>query len=111
MVAEPAYVAGTERFDSALMAVTGGRIACKAGAEGVHASALCREGLGLVLKVIDGSRRAAPPATVALLGRLGALEPAETLALGAFARVAIRNVAGLVVGEVSTNGPVAAGGF
>ncbi|GAC1348948.1 MAG: asparaginase [Vulcanimicrobiaceae bacterium] len=100
MTAEPAYVAGSDRFDSALSAVTGGRIVGKAGAEGVHADALRREGLGLVLKVIDGTRRAAAPATMGLLAAAGALDPPETAALQRFARPEVRNVTGRVVGTL-----------
>jgi L-asparaginase II len=102
MSAEPAYVGGTGRFDSALIAATGGRIVCKAGAEGFHGDALRREGLGLALKVVDGNRRATPPATVALLGTLHALEPNELAVLAPFARTDVRNVAGRVVGAVGS---------
>ncbi len=105
MIAEPLYVGGTARFDSALMAATHGRIVAKGGAEGVHASSLVREGLGLVLKVLDGTRRATPPAALALLGELHALEPDEVVALEPFAHPAVRNVAGRVVGEVRARIP------
>ncbi len=105
MSAQPAYVGGSERFDTALLAVTGGRIICKAGAEGMHADALRREGLGLMLKVVDGTRRAVAPAAMALLAAVNALEPAETAALERFARPEVRNVAGHVVGFV---GPLCA---
>ncbi len=101
MQAEPRYVAGTGRFDTALMEATRGRIVCKAGAEGVHGDALLRERLGLVLKVADGARRAAPPAALALLSTVSALEPGEALALGELASPAVFNVAGLVVGRVA----------
>lgn len=103
MVAEPAYVGGSERFDSALLVATGGRVVGKAGAEGVHADALCREGLGLVLKVVDGARRAVPPATMALLAAAGALAAPEVAALERFARPQIRNVAGHLVGFVESS--------
>jgi len=83
------------------MEATRGRIVCKAGAEGVHGNALLRERLGLVLKVADGARRAAPPAALALLSGFSALEPGEALALGEFASPAVFNVAGLVVGRVA----------
>jgi L-asparaginase II len=103
MAAEPFYVGGSARFDSALMAATAGRIVCKAGAEGVHGDALLREGLGLVLKVVDGGAgRAAPPAAMALLENLGALDPSESVALGGFATPPLRNVAGRIVGRIET---------
>jgi len=98
MTAEPAYVGGTARFDSALLAVTGGHIVGKAGAEGVHADAISREALGLVVKVVDGGKRAVPPATIALLDELGAFTPGEAEALAQFARPVVRNVAGRIVG-------------
>ncbi|MDQ2857699.1 MAG: asparaginase [Candidatus Eremiobacteraeota bacterium] len=103
MLAEPAYVAGTARLDTALMETTRGRIVCKAGAEGVHASGLERLGVGygLVLKVVDGNRRAAPPAAVALLSAAGWLSAMEKRALATFARADVRNVAGAVVGSIA----------
>jgi L-asparaginase II len=73
---------------------------CKAGAEGVHGDALLREGAGLALKVVDGNRRATPPATIALLDTLHALEPDELAALAPYARTDVRNVAGRVVGSI-----------
>jgi L-asparaginase II len=100
MAAQPRFVAGTGRLDTAIMETTGGRIVCKAGAEGVHGDALLREGLGLAMKVLDGTRRAAAPAVISLLTELGALEPAEREALGPFATQDVRNVAGRVVGRI-----------
>ncbi len=104
MQAEPRYVAGSERFDTSLIEVTGGRIVGKAGAEGVHADALLREGLGLALKVADGARRAAPPAAIELLREVGAFAPGEAEALGDFASPIVRNVAGVAVGRVCAEG-------
>jgi L-asparaginase II len=101
MSAEPWYVAGTGRFDTDLMRASAGRIVCKAGAEGVHCDALLDLGAGLALKVVDGSRRAAPPAVLAVLEALRALDPAARKALRPHAVVPVKNVAGRVVGEVA----------
>lgn len=101
MTAEPWYVAGTGRFDTDLMRATAGRVVGKAGAEGVHCDALLDGGLGVALKVTDGTRRAAPPATLAVLDALHALEPAAREALRPHAVVPVKNVAGRVVGEVA----------
>jgi L-asparaginase II len=98
--AEPRYLAGTGRFDTALAATTAGRIVGKAGAEGVHGDAAFALGLGLAVKVADGARRAAAPAVVAVLDRVGALEPGEREALGEFASPTIHNVAGAAVGSM-----------
>ncbi len=100
MQTEPAYVGGTERFDSALIERTSGRIVGKIGAEGVHGDALLRERLGLALKVLDGGRRAVAPAATGLLRRLEALEPHEAQALAGFASPPLRNVAGRAVGRI-----------
>jgi L-asparaginase II len=105
MAAAPAYVGGTARFDTALIGSTGGRVVGKAGAEGVHGDALLRERLGFVLKVIDGSSRGVPPATIALLGELGALEAHERDDLRSFAEPEVRNVAGRLVGGITTHVP------
>jgi L-asparaginase II len=111
MAARPNFVAGTGRLDTALMEATGGRIVCKAGAEGVHGDALRREGLGLVVKVVDGARRAAAPAVMALLGELGALEPEEVARLSEFATPPVFNVAGRIVGRIEAEAEtIAAGG-
>ena len=101
MASEPWYVAGTGRFDTDLMRATAGRVVGKAGAEGVHCDALLDAGLGLALKVIDGSRRAAAPATLALLDALHGLEPKARDALRQHAVVPLKNVAGRAVGEIS----------
>ena len=101
MMAHPEYVGGSERFDTELMRAAGGTICAKAGAEGVHADALLPMGAGLVLKVIDGNRRAVPAATIALLRGLGALDESALVKLAPFTRTPIRNVAGIETGEIA----------
>jgi L-asparaginase II len=106
MVAHPWYVAGTAQFDTDLMRAGDGAIVAKGGAEGVHASGLIDAQLGVVLKVIDGARRAVPPAAVALLDELGALGAGARAALAPHARASVTNIAGRVVGEiVARDGP------
>ena len=105
MLAEPAYVAGTARFDTALMQASRGTIACKAGAEAVHASALLDVELGSVLKIVDGGRRAAPPAQIAILETLGALDGFARALLSPFATPEVRNVAGRIVGRIEVHLP------
>jgi len=100
MVADPAMVSGTGRFDTDLMLASGGSIVAKGGAEGVHASALLGPGTGLVLKTIDGAARAAAPAALALLDRLNGLDAGARERLAGHARPPVHNVAGRVVGEI-----------
>jgi L-asparaginase II/putative methionine-R-sulfoxide reductase with GAF domain len=101
MIAFPEYVAGTGEFDSALMRTARGRIVAKSGAEGVHGLADLRTGTGLVLKVVDGAARACAPAALAIVRKLGLLEPSALAELEGFARQPISNRAGRRVGWVS----------
>lgn len=105
LAAEPFYIGGTGSFDSSLIARSAGKVIGKIGAEGVHGSALLEHGLGLVLKVIDGNPRAVPPAALALLRELGAVDDLDLAALAAFVHAPIENVAGRVVGTVRAIAP------
>lgn len=100
MIAHPEYVAGTGTFDTALMEAGDGAIACKSGAEGVHAVSVITGGLGFVSKVLDGSARGRSPFTVAALATLGALDGRQTTKLAAFAAPVVYNRAGRAVGKI-----------
>ena len=100
MIAYPQYVAGTGQLDTELMAAGGGNVVAKAGAEGVHAAGAIRQGYGFAAKVLDGGGRARGPSTIAVLRSLGVLNAEQSSALERFARPAIRNRAGAIVGEI-----------
>lgn len=100
MQAHPEYVAGSGRFDTDLMLATRPDIVCKGGAEGYHATALLRHGLGLTVKVADGNYRAISPFVLARLQREGALSDAALERLAKHRRPTIRNYAGTIVGEI-----------
>jgi L-asparaginase II len=74
MRAEPYLVAGRDRVCTAVME-SAQWVAVKTGAEGMMCAALPDRGLGLALKVEDGAARAADPAVVHALARLGAVDP------------------------------------
>jgi L-asparaginase II len=82
MLAEPYLVGGRDRVDTALL---GEGLVAKSGAEGLECVAIPPAGLGLAVKVADGGWRAGPPAIVAALRQLGALDPAAVRRLAAFA--------------------------
>ena len=107
MTAEPWYVSGTGEFDAALMDAAGGDLACKAGAEGVQCIAAVGGGAGIALKVIDGTKRAVAPATIAALAALGLLSARERAALQVFAQPELRNRAGSVVGQIRARRAIA----
>jgi L-asparaginase II len=100
MVAYPEYVSGTGELDTVLMQVGEGGIACKGGAEGVHAVSAIEPGLGYVSKVLDGGGRARGPSTIAVLRHLGVLDDVQATKLARFARPAVYNRAGRAVGEI-----------
>ena len=101
MVANPELVAGTGRFCTALMRVTGGRLVTKTGAEGVQCVGEPARGLGIVVKAVDGSRRAVAPALVGWLRALDLVSAAEADALAEFARPTLTNHRQLVVGRIT----------
>ncbi|QDH25821.1 asparaginase [Neokomagataea tanensis] len=68
---QPFMVAGTGRYDTALMKEIGLGAFIKMGAEGVMVAALPDEGLGIAIKVDDGANRAAEVAMSALISRFG----------------------------------------
>ncbi|MBL4894101.1 MAG: asparaginase [Emcibacter sp.] len=100
MRAFPWNVAGTGRPETLLMedkAFTG---IAKCGAEGVYALTLPEQGLGVVVKVDDGSDRAAHVIAMAVLKYLGVLEGEALTRLGGLAETPVQNWAGRDVGVI-----------
>jgi L-asparaginase II len=97
MMAYPELVSGTGRSCAILMRSAKGRAAVKIGAEGFYAGMLPELGLGIVLKIDDGTSRAAETAMAAIMDKLGVLggdkEAREIL------RAPITNTRGTPVGE------------
>jgi L-asparaginase II len=100
MQTRPFLVSGSDRFDSALIEATEGRVIAKIGAEGVHTVALVDEGIGIAVKVEDGAMRAQFPAVLQVLQQLGALSMDLPPRLAEFMHRPVRNTRGEVVGEV-----------
>jgi len=94
----PLMIAGSGRLCSELIALTGKRLLVKTGAQGVYTALLPEQGLGVALKIDDGSGEAAEVAILDLLNRLGALHDDELNALAARCRVPIVNTVGRVTG-------------
>ena len=100
MAAQPFLVAGTGRFCTKVMEVTGERALVKTGAEGVYCAALTKLGLGVALKVDDGAGRAAEVLMGRLLLHLGVIDEAEAEALAETLSPPVLNRAGRRVGEL-----------
>lgn len=100
MKTRPFLVGGTDRFDTALGEETEGRIISKIGAEGVHSIAIPDLGLGIALKIEDGTQRAQFPAVLRLLQLLSILSDELPPRLADFLHRPLRNTRGEIIGEV-----------
>lgn len=94
----PPMIAGSGRLCSELIALTGQRLLIKSGAQGIYTASLAEQGLGIALKIDDGSGEAAEVALLDLLNRLGALHSDELEALAARRRMPITNTVGRITG-------------
>ena len=99
MRTHPDLVAGEGRACTELMRAMDGRVSVKTGAEGVFVAILPDPGLGIALKITDGTMRAAEAAITALLVHLGALDRAAPV-VERHLTGPIRNWRGMVTGEM-----------
>jgi L-asparaginase II len=95
--AEPFMMAGTGRFCTRINEALPDVAQIKTGAEGVFCAMLPTLGLGIALKIWDGAARAAEVAMATLLNHLGVL-PTEQR--DQILHPPVRNVVGLLVGEM-----------
>lgn len=97
---EPLYIAGHGSVVSELNEATKGKVLAKTGAEGIIIAALPERGLGVAVKIADGSERARSVALLAILEHIGALSDEEKHKLQRHISPTIVNSRGLVVGEI-----------
>lgn len=95
---QPYMVAGAGRLCSELMQITGRRIFIKTGACGVYTASIPDAGLGIALKIDDGTREAAEVAILGSLQAIGQLHDDDAEALGQRLRVPIRNTRDVITG-------------
>ena len=99
-MAEPFFVAGTDRFDTRLMQAGDGRIMIKTGAEGVYCGAVPELGLGIAVKCDDGAGRAAETAVGAVLAKLLSTDAALAATLREMTNPVQKNWNGIEVGRI-----------
>lgn len=102
MSAHPEMVQGPGSFNTDLLRESAGAVIAKGGAEGLFALGLPEKGLGLAVKIADGSGRAWPPVVLALLGGILPLPPA----LVRWVRPEQTNCRGTVVGHLEATAAV-----
>jgi L-asparaginase II len=100
MLEFPYLVAGTDRFDTALMEAAHPAIVSKSGAEGFHALTWMGGEWGMCTKVIDGADRAVAPFVVDALCANGILNGGQLETLRAFHTPPVFNNAHEIVGNL-----------
>jgi L-asparaginase II len=99
-IRHPRMISGDGRFDTTVNQATSGRVLVKGGAEGVAAACIPALGLGLAVKIDDGSKRAVEAAMAGLLIRFAGLDGAANARLVCYADTPITNTRGEAVGAV-----------
>ena len=99
MMLHPELVAGEGRACTNLMRAMNGKAAIKTGAEAVFAAILPEKGLGIAVKIDDGSTRAAEAAIAGLLVRYGVLDADHEMAQR-YMVGPIKNWRGIVTGRM-----------
>ncbi|HEX6957560.1 MAG TPA: asparaginase [Ferrovibrio sp.] len=105
VMAEPFFVAGTGRFCTAVMQAGKQKFIAKTGAEGVYTAASAELGLGIALKVLDGTARAAQTALGGLLEHLKLLDDEGREAIRPLVEQPLNNWRGLHVGDIGLAPP------
>ena len=98
--ADPFMIGGEARFDTRIMRLLGARVFSKAGAEGVLAAALPKQGLGIAVKCRDGASRAAEVAMATLIARYIEMSAEEERGFGELLNPSLANWNGQVIGEI-----------
>ena len=99
LAANPYLLAGKERLCTALMERLAPRLLVKVGAEGVYTASDTEHGLGIALKIDDGSDAAARIALGATLATLGLVDAADAEALAEYFTPELTNSRGEVIGR------------
>jgi L-asparaginase II len=100
MTANPEMVSGEGRSDLALMRAGRGDWVAKIGAEGVQGIGIRGAGIGIAIKVADGSKRALRPIIASVLEQLGLLDANSRAELADWFAPAITNYRGTTTGRI-----------
>ena len=99
VTAHPYLVAGKERLCTDLMVRMAPRLLVKVGADGVYTATSTEHGLGIALKIDDGSDAAARVALGAVLATLGLVDDDDRRALAEYFMPELTNSRGEVIGR------------
>ena len=96
----PLLIGGNNRFDSAIIKSTKGRIFCKGGAEGVLLFSDFEKKIGGVIKIIDGNSRAIPTIAMQIFIKFNLLSKTEVNALNHWVKQKLTNHAKKNIGKI-----------
>ena len=97
----PDIIAGSGSFDTELMHLTKGQLVSKTGAEGILCVGQVGQGMGLAIKVIDGSKRAKHTVAIHLLRQMGWISPAVAEILSETFTILTKHKRLEVIGELT----------
>jgi L-asparaginase II len=100
MAAHPENVSGEGSLVTDLMAITDGRVVAKTGAEGLLCLAIPERGLGIAIRMLDGTYRAHAVVAVSALQQLNILDAATRDAILERDSPELRNHNGRLVGDI-----------
>lgn len=102
MVSHPMLVAGTDRFDTDFISTMNGKAVTKIGGEAVRGISV-RKGdstIGVAIKMLDGSQRCLPTATLAILKDLKMIDDVELDKLDKYRNITRKNHRDLPIGSI-----------
>ena len=100
MIAHPENVSGEGELVTTVMRVGEGAWVCKSGAEGLFCLGLPEAGIGLAIRIADGSFRAHQEVLISALQQLDLISEAQVEAIQAADPPQLRNHNGRLVGEI-----------
>ncbi|GGN91212.1 asparaginase [Saccharibacillus kuerlensis] len=103
MTNRPEMVAGRKRFDTDLMSVFGSNLVSKVGAEGIQCIGVADRGIGIAIKVEDGSERATSVAAMEILKQLGIGTAEQFSELADYVHAPVLNARQERIGEIRPN--------
>lgn len=99
----PFYVAGSNRLDTLVMEITAGDILLKMGADGIYAACIPEKGVGIALKIDDGTPKAAEVAMGVLLSHFYTFSHASLARLQPYFSPTISNYRKMDTGRYRTH--------
>lgn len=102
MAKHPVLVGGTPKLCTQVLEVLKGQAILKDGNEGVYAAVIPHLGLGIALKIDDGSLKIADVVMANILDKMGILSDAHRADLKAFLNPSIANFAKTITGEIKS---------